>query len=318
MRARGGWPAVGVVLLGIGIGVWWWVTGSDDTGPVGEQVRLSQASQFTHVTAEDVPVHAGVSVSPHPRASGIRGPEEVEQALFEQGSLRGTALDGEWGVDAHGQLQPSRALRRRFDQLLTTQGEASREELGAWLRSKATREVGASAAQAILQIWHKYLVLEGQDYRYAVRLDHPDSLRWALQERQVKRREVLGLAWVEAFYAEEEALLTQTLASRHTLSEARNGSVSPALHAAQPHLSASEAHALRSALWGTAAADRLAELDRQEAQWQARLAQARAQWATTHSAAHLSAAQQRASFAQWLEAHFDDHERVRVQALLDW
>lgn len=280
---------------------------------MGERVRWSASSQFTHISSQDTPTPLPMDAAPIPRSNGgVRTAEDIEQLLFAHGSLRGTSLDGDWGVDAHGQLQPSRALRRRFDQLLTTQGEVSRDELGVWLRNKATQDVGTNAAQAISDIWHRYLLLEGQDYRHTIRPNDPESLRWALQERQVKRRELLGHAWAHAFYAEEEALFTQTLASRHSASAATPS----AAHTAQPHLTAAQTHAMRSAEFGLAVADRLAALDREEAQWQVRLAQARAQWASTRNAVHLSATQQEDSFAQWLAAHFDAQERVRIQALL--
>lgn len=311
------WSFVGGLSLCVSMAVWWWITAPDASErPIGEgeRVRWSASSQFTHVSSHDTSASAQTDASPSRRSSGdVRTAEDIEQLLFAHGSLRGTSLDGDWGVDAHGQLQPSRALRRRFDQLLTTQGEVSRDELGVWLRNKATQDVGANAAQAISDVWHRYLLLEGQDYRYTIRPNDPESLRWALQERQVKRRELLGHAWAHAFYAEEEAVFTEILASRHSASAA---TPSAATHAAQPHLSAAQTHAMRSAEFGVAAADRLAALDREEAQWQARLAQARAQWASTRNAVHLSATQQEDSFAQWLAAHFDAQERVRIQALL--
>lgn len=312
-------PLVGGLFFGVLASLWWWTITPDVAAEMThEGVRWSSASQFTHHAASDGPTPELADRPASALASAVRDPEQVEKTLFEKSSLRGTALDGDWGIDAHGQLQPSRALRRRFDQLLTTQGEVSHEELGAWLRAKATKEVGASAAQAIMQIWDKYLRLEGQEYRYAVRLDQPDSLRAALQERQIKRREMLGVVWAEAFYAEEEALFTQTLTSRQTQAteSVTSASSAPAAYAALPHLNAAQAYALRSAQFGTAAADRLAELDAQEAQWQIRLAQARAQWVASSKTAHWSQVQQQAHFAQWLEDHFDERERVRVRALL--
>lgn len=314
MQSRLRWLLVSGIFLAVLAGIWWWSAAPNTTTEqASERVRWSKASQFTHYSIGDGSSTASADRAAPALHSGMREPEQVEQVLFEQGSLRGTALDGDWGIDANGQLQPSRALRRRFDQLLTTQGEVSREELGVWLRAKAIKEVGASAAHAIMQIWHKYLTLEGQDYRYAVRLDQSESLQWALQERQIKRREILGVVWAEAFYAEEEALLIGILASRQTQVSKTPTTIA---HAALPHLNAQQAHALRSAEFGTAAADRLAELDRQETQWQARLAQARAQWASINSAVHLSQVQQQTDFRQWLEGHFDETEQMRVRALL--
>jgi lipase chaperone LimK len=312
------WPVVGCVLLGLCVSLWWWTTAPHASPEqTHERVRWSPASQFTHIALGDSPTPVVSDGAAPALGSGVPELEQIEHVLFEHGSLRGTTLDGDWGLDAHGQLQPSRALRRRFDQLLTTQGEVSREELGVWLRAKASKDVGVSAAQAIMQIWHKYLVLEGQEYRYGVRLDEPESLRWALQERQIKRREILGVAWAAAFYAEEEALLTQSLASDHTpQTTTSNAPAAPAAHAALPHLNAAQAHALRSAQFGTAAADRLAALDAQEAVWHTRLTQARVQWDSISNTPQWSPVQQQAYFSQWLDGHFEERERVRVRALL--
>ena len=283
----------------------------------GEQVRLSPATQFTHWHQ----VHNAAEIPRTPHFAFVQGPyrsaEQVAHALFVVGSLRGTELDGDWGVDAQGQVQPSRELRRRFDQLLTTQGEVTREELGIWLRNRTTLELDPLAAQAVMQIWQQYLLLEGQAYRYAVRINEPETLRWALQERQLKRRELLGQAWADAFFADEEAQLLHILSPRDgVVGESKLNRPTVAAHGPLPELSAAQAHAVRREQFDAAAAQRLADLDREDRQWQQRLQLARLQWGQTSGATHLSEAQQQASFGQWLDGHFDANERLRVRALL--
>lgn len=310
-RRRAAWLAL---LLGVVAATAWWVQ-PQPAEDAHNRVSLSQASQFTHWNLPESTADSGtraVAVD----GGGIRSADEVQHVLFGTGSLRGTELDGEWGVDAQGQLNPGRALRRRFDQLLTTQGEVSLDELTGWLRARLYSELGAEAAQAVLQMWQKYLLLEGQAYRYEVRLDDPSSIRWALQERQQKRRAVLGVAWADAFFADEEAVLLKQLEARDSRLASAQPSSSAGMHAAMPHLTPEQAFAVRATQFNAEAAQRLADLDREEVQWQQRLAGAQAQWNQTTQAAHLSPVQQQAAFTQWLDSHFSANERLRVQALL--
>jgi hypothetical protein len=82
------------------------------------------------------------------------------------GSLRGADLDGGWGNWNGQQLLPSRDLRRRFDQLLTTVGEAEPDELRAqlvaWL---AERDLGPQGAQEVLAVWDRYLKLQQHTFQ---------------------------------------------------------------------------------------------------------------------------------------------------------
>ena len=310
-RRRAAW--LSLVLAGA-VAIAWWVQPQPAEDALN-RVSLSQASQFTHWNIPEPTADRGTRVVAVDRG-GIRSPDEVQHVLFGIGSLRGTELDGEWGVDAQGQLNPGRALRRRFDQLLTTQGEVSLDELTGWLRSRLHSELGSEAAQAVLQVWEKYLLLEGQAYRYEVRLDDPNSIRWALQERQHKRRAVLGVGWADAFFADEEAILLKQLEARDSRLVSAQPSSSAGMHAAMPHLTPEQAFAVRATQLNPEAAQRLADLDKEENLWQQRLAGAQAQWKQTSQAAHLSTAQQHAAFAQWLDIHFSATERLRVQALL--
>src|SRR5262249_20051412 len=104
--------------------------------------------------AEAVPLpHPGAM---SPVASGTRAaPERPASAPFERwvqarSSLRGADLDGAWDVDARGQLHPTLALRRRFDQLLTLRGETSLDEIERYIETEVRELVGTEGAQHVL------------------------------------------------------------------------------------------------------------------------------------------------------------------------
>lgn len=248
--------------------------------------------------------------------------DEIERRLFQRGSLRGAGWDGAWGVDAQGRLQPSLALRRRFDQLLSTLGEVGVDELGRLLQARARAELAPEAAEAVMQVWQRYLQLQRRSYRWG--LDGQDFTRWeaALAERQAARRELLGRAWADAFYAEEEAALRAHLSGREPAAdEARAAAaglaVLPALaRAPQPGADPQQLFEQRRQALGLEAAQRLQAEDAAQADWAARLAQAREEQARLAGSSELSAAQRQLALEQWLASRFSAAERLRVRALL--
>lgn len=244
-----------------------------------------------------------------------RSVADVDHALFVEGSLRDASLDGDWGVDGQGRLQPSLALRRRFDQLLTTLGEVNLDELSSWLLDRTLRDVGPTASAEIMAVWTRYITLQEQRYTTEARLDDPQTWTQALAERQRARREILGPAWAEAFYREEEDALRRQ-AERVGPAGSSGRAAEPTWLHPDPQLSADELHQRRVARYGAEAAERLRAEDEAEARWQARLAQAREQVRALQQAPHLSEPQRQEAVEGWITSHFDAHEQLRVRALL--
>lgn len=246
-----------------------------------------------------------------------RAPDDVAHALYVEGSLRGSSPDGDWGVDAQGQLRPTLALRRRFDHYLSAIGEASVAELRSLVQAQAVRDVGAAAAGDILAVWDRYLAL--QHHRWTTTADPSDALsvQRALSERQQVRREHLGPAWADAFYAAEEAQLRADLAAAGT-AVPRPGS--DALRA-PPALADAQARALlhqqRVVQYGEDAARRLADLDAAEADWQRRLSQARGEIARIQQSPELSQPQRHQAIERHLGEAFTPAEQRRARALLE-
>lgn len=91
--------------------------------------------------------------------AGVRSVDEVRAS----GSLRGTDLDGDWGVWRQGSLQSDTALRRRFDHLLTAVGELDLRALRTWIAREVARDMtpehGAAAVSQVMVVWDEHLAL---------------------------------------------------------------------------------------------------------------------------------------------------------------
>lgn len=240
-------------------------------------------------------------------------PEDLWHTLLTDGSLRGAELDGAWGAWDGRRLTPSADLRRRFDQLLTTLGETRPDELRLLVAWLAERDLGAPGAQAVLEVWDRYLKLQQHAFRETMDLGRPE--RWAsvLQERQWVRRELLGMAWADAFYREEETALRQRLDRPPQTQDAAE----PVWTAAAPAGLAPQAwHHERVAALGQEAADRLQAEERAQAEWEQRLTTARSTIERLSRAPELSPGQRQEAVQNWLNQHFQGSERLRASALL--
>ncbi len=172
-------------------------------------------------------------------------------------SLQGSELDGEIEVDSLGQLVVTRGLRRRFDYLLSQVGEKTLTEIRSDLAESTALE-----SRAEVLIWYdRYLRLLERVPNAIV--GQPPVQR--LERLHALREQLLGQTVAQTFYQDEEdedrASLEQTkpqailspLEALHSL-ESRSGSFSP-----------NELAAERAALFGEAAARRLAELEKRRA-----------------------------------------------------
>lgn len=292
--------AVGLALVCGALLAAWWLTPDATRVP-------PQAAPASHEEAGAiVPQAAGEAVAPATLAAWRR----------EQSSLRGTELDGGWALDAQGRLQPSLALRRRFDHLLLLRdGEASVATLTRAIQEEVQAAAGPAAAAQVLDLWQRYLGL--LDTRFATRVDlaRPETWGPALAERQRARRDQLGLAWAQAFYAEEEAEL-QALINQQAGTQARGDTLLAAAAPAPGVTVLGPQGPVRAAL-SAEQRERLDAVDAEQARWAERLAQARREIEALRSAAHLSAPQRREAVDAWLAQHFDAREQLRIRGLLE-
>jgi lipase chaperone LimK len=213
-------------------------------------------------------------------------------------SLANTQPDGDWSIGPNGQPQPSIALRRRFDYFLLLQGEQDLSTLAAQMRQQLQAAHGAAAAQTIMGLWVSYLQLQQHNWTTQVNMQRSETWAPALAERSAVRRQLLGSAWAEAFYGDEERALRQTIA------QANSGL--PITPTTQP----SDPVALPNA------AERLAEHQAQWQQWEQRINTARSRVQQLRSAPELSEPQRNEAITAYLSQQFSGTELVRAKALL--
>jgi lipase chaperone LimK len=267
-------------------GVWWM---SRATPPAA-----STAAPRAAAVSTSAPAALSASLPKAPGAAA-RDPASFGAWIAQHSSLRGTQLDGAWDIDARGQLHPTLALRRRFDQLLTLRGETDIADLGAYISHAVREQAGNTAAQQVAGMWQKYLTL--QQHSFTTHADARDRQTWAaaLAERQQARRQILGPEVAAAFYADDEAQLQALMQGR---TEA-----SPNTGIDRRSLSAD-------------ALERLKQEDAAWADWERRLAETRREVAALQAAPELSDLQRRQSIDRLLAQRFDTSEAIRVRALL--
>lgn len=271
----------------------------------GDAHRHTTAGPGQTLPATGRPLMALAAAAP-PLASASAAPpgdapaQAFDRWVAEHSALRGSALDGGWGLDVQGRLQPSLALRRRFDHLLQLTGQAPMDRITDLVARQARAELHADDVAGVLNVWHAYLGLLADPGRSAPRAGEapvlPGSTGWAaaVAERHQLRRQWLGAAWAAAFYAEEEAALAVDLA---------NGSPAPELID-------------RTAL-PPDALQRLADEQARQARWQQSLTEAREEVRRLRASPELSAPLRDASLERLVEERFaPGSDRVRARALL--
>lgn len=316
------WTGAALLLCG---GLWWAWAAQAPGAQAAVRPGPAVTPGSTAAGAQPVPPDAVAALQPDPTRT-LRSVARVRQALFEQGSLRGVQPDGGFRLDAQGRLMPDRAVRRRFDQLLTTLGEASIEELGALLQQQARTELGSEdGAAQVMAVWERYLQLQRQLAPAGGTGSPPtaDSLALALQERARQRRLVLGNDWAEAFYGDEEAALQGRLsgdaaaaASAPGGDQAQHTALPAAARAPQPGEDLAALQRQREATLGPEAAARLQALDQAQAAWAQKVAEARSQVTRLRGAAELSALQRQQAIDQLIDSRFAPSERLRARAVL--
>lgn len=256
-------------------------------------------------------------------------------------SLRDTEVDGIIRLDARGQPLPDRELRRLFDYFLARSGERSTEDIRSALRSHLQTRVPTQALATALAWFDAYLMLEYDSA--AIARSERDSAQ-AFARVRALRRERLGTALADAWYAEEErdielAGARRRLLAERGLSEEERQRRLRELDALQPQRAELQAqtaqldgalrqnreferagtdpaarYAAREAQYGAPAAQRLAELDRNREQWHLRLRSYAAQRQQVLADQALSQEQRRQRLNALL-ARFDANEQRRVDAL---
>lgn len=260
----------------------------------------------THQAVELTPWASHPATRPIPEAetttSTERSTAEFVTWLAEESSLRGAQLDGDWGLDAQGKLHPTLALRRRFDQLLTLLGETTLEQLRQYIEATVRAQAGPQAAAEVLDIWRRYVQLVGTPFQQVVDPRNWRTWQAALTEQHRIRYALLGPAWADAFYRDEEQQLAQQIQAAQSNNSTTPATEPPLIRRAE--LTPQQSQNLQAAE---------AEWDR----WKTRVNEAKQAVAQIQLAPELSAPQREAAVNRWLAERFDAKEQRRVRALIE-
>lgn len=123
----------------------------------------------------------------------------------------GPVTRGSWALQPGGGLKPDEELRNRFEGYLDRGDGATRQELRDCLLQSAQQEAGPQAATEIAGLWDRYLQARNHNWQHRLNPNDPSTWPAAFEERGRVRRELLGPAWADAFYATEDRVLRQVL-----------------------------------------------------------------------------------------------------------
>lgn len=310
MQLRG-WMVAGAVALAVAAGAGWMAhrTQADGDGAPGSAKAGSAWDRFTGAASEDS------GAAPEAQASAkAMTPEQVRTRLFKEGSFAGTEPAGDWCVNA-GQLKPCAELRKRFEYYILGLGEVAIGDIRTLVADEAGKANGEAMAKQIMAIWDKYWQLRNHPYRN--KFDQSDRSTWmpVFEEQKAIRRELLGAEWAKAFFEQDEATFKQYYAQLESGQPPPPDPGEPVPQMA-PGKDPAAVRAERVARYGEAAADRLAKADEEWADWEHRLAGARAEWDKLKAAPNLSEAQRKQDMQAYINANFKPDEHLRVQALL--
>lgn len=302
-----------------------------------DELSAAQPSAATGAHPVARPGRTPIEAVPHRVGERAQRPDGGLTALRERlghSSLRGATSDGELSLDDVGRVRLDLGLRRLFDHFLSLSGEFSPPEIRALVADRVRATLGDGAVEEVLHWFNRYchliLVMDGAAFP-------SDPLARAAHLRAL-RRQYLGDAVAEAWFAVEEAELDLALARLAVrdapgfdpderqqwldeLDQVRTNEVQDVLRASldaalvqaqagrfeAENADAATRRAERTALWGEDAAERLAQLDAERADWTVRLQHYRT--------ARTAMAGEPAAFDAWLQANFSEPERHRILAL---
>lgn len=315
----------GVAVLGIAASVLLW---------------MSQQQLKAVVDDPSVGVQENTVSLPLNESGKTSTPPNAEFSLTDS-SLRGTEIDGAVSLDGNGRVILDIGLRRLFDYYLSLMGERDLIQIRALLKTYLLTQYSAANTDSALLYFDRYT-----DYLSALtdlKIGNIAKPEDRLQKVTALRKKILGEEMALAFFADEEALAALTL-KRMSIAEdkslsadekagllaeldanenysARTEADTAALISEQTRqldalkLNDKERKADREALWGKEAAGRLAQLDQQRSQWDARIEQYLLARSRIDANRSLSAAARDQAIAALRAQQFNDAEQRRIASL---
>jgi lipase chaperone LimK len=260
-------------------------------------------------------------------------------------SLEGTDVDGWLGIDDDGRLVVTPGARWFFDYFLSAAGEESPEHIRTRIVAEIEQRLPETGAHQGIDLLDRYLT-----YRERARALQESTVSDDLGERlsrlQALRREIFGDADAGALFGEEEQVQAVDVQRRQVLRDAtltaderqrrlealeqqlpeavrqaRTATLAP-LRLMQDEqqlreagASAADLQALREQRFGAQAAERLAALDQENAEWQRRLDEYRSVRRSIVDNAALTPDGRARALNALLADRFTPLEQLRVEAL---
>ena len=309
MQVRGMW-ATGLLAVVIGVGsVVLWQRSSTETSATGQQGVHRETKGWGFIGGTKDPAASAAAA-----AALVRSPDQVRVRLFKEGSFAGTEPAGSWCVSDQ-KLKPCPELRSRFEYYVLGLGEVTIEEIRGLIQDEAKRASGDALAAEIMAIWDKYWQV--RTYAWRNKFIQADRSTWmpVFEEQRSVRRQLLGQAWAEAFFKEDEQHFQEYYTQLETGLPPPPDPGEPVPQMA-PGKDPAAVRAERVARYGEAAANRLDKADADWADWERRLNAAKAEWDRLQKSANLSDVQRKAEMSAYIKSNFPADEQLRVQALL--
>lgn len=302
-----GWMVAGGIAVVLGASAFWMThRGADGAGAAGS----AGGSGWNMIGATS----DGASPATGAAQTKSMTPDQVRNKLFKEGSFAGTEPSGDWCV-ASAKLSPCPDLRKRFEYYILGLGEVSIDDIKALVADEARKAHGEQLANEIMAIWDKYWQV--RTYQYRNKFDQSERSTWlaVFDEQKQVRRQILGADWAKAFFDQDEQNFKQYYAQLESGQPPPPDPGEPVPQMA-PGKDPAAVQAERVARYGQAAADRLAKVDEEWADWERRLAAARTEWDRLKGAANLSDTQRKQEMQAYVNSHFKPDEHLRVEALL--
>ncbi|RZI86738.1 MAG: lipase chaperone [Rubrivivax sp.] len=265
-------------------------------------IRPNEGKKLTITSTAPITQSPSTEPIDHPNASGKQAISAALPVLPP--SLNGTEIDCPLEVDNMGKLVLNMGVRRCFDYFFSALGEKSEGQLIIDLRQYLAAKLPDTAQPYALTLLDKYLGYRHAQVPQALQTTSKsvDSLQTSLEALKILRLKYFTPIEAHAFFGSEEAydqyhIGVMRIANDASLSKVQKENRIAALTAQLPPSlvknmnasqqydalqkkteelrsrggSAQELFAMRAALVGTEAAERLAKLDSENADWHQRL-----------------------------------------------
>lgn len=298
-------------------------------------------SQVASASQPAVAVPSVEALSSDSIGTGNKAPDSAWKSELSQTSLRDADIDGALHFGPDGRLRPDADLLRRFDFFLALSGERSDADIRRLLLASIADQYGPVAAAEAAAWFDRYLGLRAElaaqlgeadltrdlaaieraqrrwfgDHAEAMFAAENDYRAIAAERMRLQRDTQLSEADRAALEAELDARLPEAV--RDDLQQSANVELAhgQTRQFEQQGLSEAQRRSEREALFGADAAQRLAELDRQRATWDQRVADYVRQRDQLQTRAWRDASQQQAALANLRNSLFSGPDLRRVESL---